>query len=89
MYYLGTLNAFSTLFFFPSLRFLKSQRDPLDIYHIKGYAKLKQNRPHRFFKKLVSSCKNSEKLSKTYDILRILKIELSISFLFIHIFTPY
>ena len=37
------INACSTLFFFPTVRFLKSSRDSLDIYHIKIHAKVKQN----------------------------------------------
>merc|ERR1712055_456028 len=37
------INACSTLFFFPTVRFLKSSRDSLDIYLIKGYDKVKQH----------------------------------------------
>ena len=37
------INACSKLFFFPTVRFLKSSRDSLDIYHIKIHAKVKQN----------------------------------------------
>ena len=83
------INACSTLFFFPTVRFLKSSRYSLDIYHIKIHAKVKQNWSHSFFTVMGCRCRKFQKHVKSYQHLKFCFIKLLISFLFIHIFTPY
>ena len=83
------INACSTLFFFPSIRFLKSSRDSLDIYHIKVYDMVKQHWPYRIFKPLVARCRNFQKHVKSCQHSKLSFNKLLISFLFITIFTTY
>ena len=83
------INACSTLFFFPTVRFLKSSRDSLDIYHIKIHAKVKQNWSHSFFTIMGCRCRKFQKHVKSYQHSKISFNKLLIFVLFIHRFTPY
>ena len=84
---------FQIIIFFSSLRFLKSQREVLDIYHIKRYAKLKQNWSHRFFTILLNRCQNSQKTHQKLSTLEVFQNQIvNIFFIysyFCYILTPH
>ena len=63
--HLVTINIYSKLFFFPTVRFLKSIREVLDIYQSKRHAKVKQTWPHKILQILCCRCSFFQKAVKS------------------------